>query len=158
MNLVCFPSQMKYLRCGGVWPPFWDSGNFPWFPEVLRDSFIREMFILPFPTQHLSAAAGLLQIHILSSLLQVTCKWPAVNLACLCSPLPSLSHWGNEIKMKDGSFYLSAYFSPEWDCWVFSLTYGTYFRKLSSTLVSRRLPTHPWDTSCCLNMQKSTNL
>lgn len=81
-------------------------------------------------------------------LLQVTCKRPAVNLACLCSLLPSLSQWGNEIKMKDGSVYLSAYFSPEWDCWVFSLTYGTYFRKLSSTLVSRLLPTHPWDTSC----------
>lgn len=81
-------------------------------------------------------------------LLQVTCKRPAVNLACLCSLLPSLSRWGNEIKMKDGSVYLSAYFSPEWDCWVFSLTYGTYFRKLSSTLVSRLLPTHPRDTSC----------
>lgn len=148
MNEVCFPSQMKYLRCGGFWPPFWDSSNFPWFPEVLRDSFIREMFILPFPTQHIPAAAGLLQIHILSSLLQVTCKRPAVNLACLCGPLPSLSRWGNEIKMKDGSFYLSAYFYPEWDCWVFSLTYGTYFRKLSSTLVSRLLPTHPRDTSC----------
>lgn len=69
---------------------------------------------------------------------------------------PGLFVWSTSLTFPVGkwdknerwSFYLSAYFYPEWDCWVFSLTYGTYFRKLSSTLVSRLLPTHPRDTSC----------
>ena len=57
-------------------------------------SFICEMFILPFPAQQRSAAAGLLQILILPSPLQVTCKQPAMNLACGCSPPSSLSPVG----------------------------------------------------------------
>lgn len=156
-----FSSQLNYVRRGGVWSLFWDSSDFPWFQEKsLVTGFYLWNVYLSSPTQQRSAAAVLLQIHILSSLLRLTCKQSAVNLACLCSPpswLSPVGKWNKNERRK--LLLLSLFFTTVgWLSLLNLPTSGACFniRHVAPASenwapqppVSKHLPTCPWDTSC----------
>lgn len=168
---MCFSSQLNYVRRGGVWSLFWDSSDFPWFQEKsLVTGFYLWNVYLSSPTQQRSAAAVLLQIHILSALLWLACKQSAVNLACLCSPpswLSPVGKWNKNERRK--LLLLSLFFTTMGLLSLLHiptsgtyLTYGIWhlFRKteLCSHQCLNIFPHVHGILPALLNIQKSTNL
>lgn len=110
-GMFSFPAEV--FQVWTILAPILGQGQFSLISRSPQGhSFIREMFILPFPSQQRSAAAGLLQILILPSLLQVTCKRLAINLSCGCSPPPSFSPVGKWDKNERWKLLPSRLFFP----------------------------------------------